>query len=141
MRLLLALLAFALLATGCGQSEAGQAIRRGPKPAFHAWVALTGSSMLPQYLKTGYVEVDMNYPFEKVAVGDDVVFWDYNRAGGDKFTFHRVIGRDGDHYVTQGINRATNPRADTTLVDRNNYQGRATGRYSVVLLPPISDAP
>lgn len=141
MRAALALLLFAILATGCGRSDAEQAIRRGPKPPFKSWVALTGSSMLPKYATTGYVEIDVNYPFEKLAIGDEVVFWDYNRAGGDKYTFHRIVGRRGEYYTTQGLNIATNPHTDGTLLSENNYQGRATGRHSVILLPPVQDAP
>jgi len=135
---------FLLLLAGCGpQPSAEQAaqIRRGPKPPFHVWVALTGSSMLPQYAKAGYVELDVNYAFAKLAVGDDVCFWDYNRAGGDKFTFHRIIGKQGAYYITQGLNAATNPSPDGTLLDEANYQGRATGRRSVILMPPSQDAP
>jgi len=143
MRTLAAVLLLLSLA-GCGpRPSADQAaqIRRGPKPPFPVWVALTGSSMLPKYAKAGYVEIDANYPFAKLAIGDEVCFWDYNRAGGDKFTFHRIVGKAGAYYITQGINAATNPAPDGTWLDAANYQGKATGRHSVILLPPVQDSP
>lgn len=133
-----------LFAVGCGpqpSAEQSAQIRRGPKPPFPVWVALTGSSMLPKYAKAGYVEIDANFPFERLTIGDEVCFWDHNRAGGDKFTFHRIVGKSGAYFLTQGINAATNPNPDGTLLDESNYQGRATGRHSIILLPPVQDSP
>jgi len=143
MRTLAAILC-ALALTGCGPEPVAsqRAIpARGPKPPLPAWIALTGSSMLPKYAKAGYVEVDLNYPFAKLQVGDEVMFWDYNRAGGTKYTFHQIVAKDGAYFITQGLNRATNPVPDRELMDERNYEGKATGRHSIILLPPPQDAP
>lgn len=111
------------------------------KPPLPVWVALTGSSMLPEYADTGYVEVDVNFPYGALKVGDDVMRLDVTRPGGDKRTFHRLIEQRGDQWVMQGLNRATNPQPDAELLTEATYEGKGTGRRSIILLPPVKDSP
>lgn len=132
--LILILAAFTLSGFGCNPEPAR-------KPPLPVWVALTGSSMLPEYAVSGYVEVDVNFPYRDLKVGDDVQILDISRTGGDKRTFHRLVEKRGDKWVTQGLNRTTNPHPDTLLLSEELYEGRGTGRRSVILLPPHQDSP
>ena len=131
---LLVLAAFGLLLGSCDPEP----VRKPPLPV---WVALTGSSMLPEYADAGYVEVDVNFPYKNLKVGDDVMLLDISRTGGDKRTFHRLVEKQGNRWVTQGLNRVTNPHPDALLLSESIYEGKGTGRRSIILMPPPKDAP
>lgn len=128
------LAAFTLSVIGCDPTDT----RRPPLPV---WVALTGSSMLPEYADAGYVEIDVHFPYEDLRAGDDVMKLEASRDGGTRRTFHRLVERRGDEWVTQGLNRATNPHPDALLLSKENYEGRGTGRRSIILMPPTKDSP
>ncbi len=131
---LLVLAAFGLLLGSCGPRQ----VQRPPLPV---WVALTGSSMLPEYADAGYVEVDVHFPYGNLKVGDDVMLLDTLRTGGNRRTFHRLVEQRGAQWVTQGLNRVTNPHPDALLLSEDIYEGRGTGRRSVILMPPVKDSP
>jgi len=107
-----------------------------PKPPCLVWIGVGGKSMLPKYPEAHLLEMDTNYPFERLVVGDEVVFWDYRRDGGNVITFHQIVAKQGGHFITQGLNRATNPRPDDSWLTRDNYQGRATGRSTLAVYAP-----
>jgi hypothetical protein len=132
-----ALVILALLLAGCFLGW--RAIpTTAPKPPFLAWIAVNGKSMLPKYPEAHLLEIDTNYPYAKLAIGDEVVFWDYRRDGGVAYTFHAIVAKQGGNFITQGLNHATNPRADSSWLTPDNYQGRATGRSTLMLLPDLS---
>lgn len=121
---------------GCADAEGRAIPHDGPKPPFHVWVPVTGKSMLPTYPESHLLEVDIQYPFSSLKVGDLVIFWDYRRDGGVGYTYHPIIGRQGKYFITQGLNRSTNPRPDDSWLTPDNYIGRATGRSTLVLFAP-----
>jgi hypothetical protein len=121
---------------GCSDASGRAIPHRGPKPPCLVWLPVTGKSMLPKYPEAHLLEVDVTFDYDRLAVGDEVVFWDYRRDGGVHFTFHPIIGRQGDYYITRGLNPATNPRPDAAWVTRDNFIGKATGRSTLILFAP-----
>lgn len=136
--------ALALLA-GCDRVDSTARSRAiptdAPKPPFIVWVPVTGKSMLPKYPEAHWVEVDVNYPYRQLKVGDEVMLWDYTRAGTVAYTFHPIVGTQGDYFITQGLNKKTNPVPDRPWLTPDNYQGKGTGRSSLMLLPPVESKP
>ncbi len=60
-------------------------------------------------------------PFEQLKVGDIVT---YRHPGHAMPVVHRILEKQGDHFLTKGDN---NDRVDEVLITRENYQARVFG--------------
>lgn len=101
----------------------------GTTPPIVAWVAVGGESMLPTFPEHSMVEMEFFYPYEKLQVGDTVIYWDYIR-GQKAFTHHRIIEKQGPYFIVRGDNPVTNPVEDRTFLSRDNFVARGTGRWA-----------
>lgn len=129
------LLAFAVLAylvAGCGKRQIPTS---APRPALKAWVPVTGKSMLPTFPVTALVEAEFGVDYDTLQERQTVIFWDYT-SGAPRFTHHRIVAKQGDNWIVQGDNPATNPIADRPWVTRDNFIARTTGRHTQILYAP-----
>lgn len=115
------LVALTVLFVGCGP-------KAKDKPTINAWIAVTGKSMLPTYPEVAMVEIEIGFPYEKLQVGDPVVFWDYKR--GAKFTHHRIVEKQGPYFIVRGDNPETNPVVDKSFLTKDTYVAKGTGRHA-----------
>lgn len=76
-------------------------------------------SMRPHYTKGDTIRVEAK-PYAALKVGDQVIFWPESRPHP---IFHRLVGRFGPLWETQGTNRLTNHRRDPFYCTPSNYIG------------------
>lgn len=76
-----------------------------------------GRSMLPTIEFGGWVVIDESYPFDRVSVGDIVIF----QPNHGPEIVHRVVRRSNDFLTTQGDN---NDKPDTYRVREEMYGGK-----------------
>lgn len=128
-------IALVLLLAGCGPQIPSSA----QKPMLRGWVLATGKSMLPTFPEAAFVEIEIGSRFEDLKVGDTVIFWDYTRGAG--MTHHRLVAKQGDAFIAQGDNKQTNVVVDKPWVTRDNFVARGTGRWAILLMPPVESLP
>ena len=106
-----------------------------PHPPLTAWLAVSGESMLPNFPNGTLAEIRFPVDYDSLEPGQVVVFWAYDR-GADAFTFHRLIRKQGDQWISQGDNPETNARYDAGWVTRDNLYAVATGKHAQILNAP-----
>jgi signal peptidase I len=111
-----------LFVTGCGPKSDAQF---EPTMPLVVMVAVSGESMLPALPAWHLAPIDIAARYDRLAVGDVVLFWDYRRQG---FTLHRLVARQGPWWIAQGDNPETNPVVDPPFVTRANFIGRFVGQ-------------
>lgn len=115
------------------ESERPAARQFEPTAPLHAAIPVSGKSMLPTMPEeTHLTRIDIAAPYSTLARGDIVLFWDYHRAG---FTLHRIVERQGNAWIVQGDNPATNARVDRPFLVPENYLGRYEGEWFDTLAP------
>lgn len=112
----------ALYLAGCSRPSAPDSAYSPTAPlVVTIWV--TGSSMQPTLPDGHWARIDIGYPYERLAVGDIVLLWDYQRKG---WTLHRLIARQGPWWISRGDNPETNLAEDGPFVRWENYRGKYT---------------
>ena len=124
-----------ILLIGCSKKEDREIPTSDPKPSLAAWVPVRGVSMQPVYPNGTLVEVEFGVSYESLVKGQRVILWDYQR-GAKTFTFHELAYKQGDQWVTKGLNPETNKKYDGPWTTKDNFYGVATGRHTQTLLAP-----
>lgn len=107
---------------GCGRQSDAQF---EPSLPLVVMIGTGGDSMLPTLPAWHLAPIDIAASYDRLAVGDIVLFWDYRRQG---FTLHRLVAKQGPWWIAQGDNPKTNPVVDPPFVTRANFIGRFVGQ-------------